>query len=850
MKAVTARWRGVVLAETDDAIVVEGNAYFPPDALRRDCFRPSDTETICPWKGTASYLTVVVDGEENPDACWVYRSPTREAARLRGYYAFWRGVEIEHATTDQRRASLAAAARAIRAADGTDERALADALTGALRGLDHDALVHALDPAFVHKTSFFNFANSTTACFRTDHEHVVQAVNPTFAWTFGIDAVGLELYALLLRLGMDPTAVAELRRTMASHGWAKVPELRVPGADGDRWFTLDAVITRHADIETLSGVQGQFVDVTQEVVATRRLQELRASLEEQVVSRTVELREALADLRAIIDNIADGIVVTDPEGRVRLTNGAFRALFGLEDVPEVLDGPVARVLARADGVGEELELAGGRIGKAVASSVVAVHRGEELALGSVAVVRDITLEKEVDRMKTDFIANVSHELRTPLTSVLGFAKIIARKIGPLVAPAEEDAVRVARDKRTVQRNLGIIVAEAERLTRLINDVLDIAKIEAGKLEFRSDLVDLGAVVERAVRATAGLFADTEVALVLEVPEEVPGVVGDPERLVQVVINFVSNAAKFTERGQVTVRLVGGSEVRVEVQDTGVGIDPRDLDRVFEKFSQVGDTLTGKPGGTGLGLALCQRIVSAHGGRIWATSEVGVGSVFAFALPAATVTGPRVGVTPSPVPARRLPEASRGRSILVVDDDPSIRELLAQQLEGAGYAVHAVSDGVEALAEVRRTPPDLIVLDAMMPRMDGFDAAVVLRSHARTRAVPIVMHTVLEEPARGLGVGVDRYLTKSSDSDRLLVEVEELLQRGSSRKRVLVVDDGDSAVRSVADVLGARGYTVSRLGSGVAAREAVEAFRPMVPEGRDIVGALEEEQVVVLVVSGR
>jgi signal transduction histidine kinase/ligand-binding sensor domain-containing protein len=236
--------------------------------------------------------------------------------------------------------------------------------------------------------------------------------------------------------------------------------------------------------------------------------------------------------------------------------------------------------------------------------------------------------------KSVFLSNVSHELRTPLTSVLGFAKIIKKRleerIFPLV-PANDSKAR--HTIAQVSENLEVVVIEAERLTALINNVLDLAKIEAGKVEWNMAPVAVPEIISRASAATASLFESNGLLFSKQIAPNLPEIVGDQDKLIQVVINLISNAAKFTEKGSVTclAEHVNG-EIVVSVSDTGIGIASKDQADVFDKFKQVGDTLTDKPKGTGLGLTICKEIVEHHGGRIWVESEVGKGSTFSFALP--------------------------------------------------------------------------------------------------------------------------------------------------------------------------------------------------------------------------
>jgi signal transduction histidine kinase len=244
-------------------------------------------------------------------------------------------------------------------------------------------------------------------------------------------------------------------------------------------------------------------------------------------------------------------------------------------------------------------------------------------------------------MKSAFLSSVSHELRTPLTSVVGFSRLIRRRLDEIVFPAVP-AGDPKRDRamRQVSENLEIIMNESERLTALINDTLDLAKIEAGRMEWHRDPVDIGDVIHRATGATATLLDGSGLAMVVEVAPDLPTVMGDRDRLIQVVINLIANAVKFTPSGTITctAAVVDGtvpSTLIVSVTDTGIGIAPQDLERVFEQFGQAaqeGDRLPETSRGTGLGLPICREIVEHHGGRLWVESELGKGSRFSFTLP--------------------------------------------------------------------------------------------------------------------------------------------------------------------------------------------------------------------------
>lgn len=572
-----------------------------------------------------------------------------------------------------------------------------------------------------------------------------------------------------------------------------------------------------------------------------------------------DLKRTLADLNAVLDNLAEGLLIVNTQGRIVRFNPVLQQMFALsgerlrdrtceECGLTALVDPIARV--RGDDnrqvLTAEVPLAEGRIGQALTTNVFeAVEDAdceEETWIGTAILIRDVTAEKEVDRMKTDFISTVSHELRTPLTSVLGFASIVLEKLEEKVFPAIPSGDRKQQKHiDRVRRNLEIIVAEAERLTVLIDDVLDIAKMEAGKVEWKAESLSMAEVLERGIAATSALVERQNLTLTCNVEPNLPQIVGDRDRLIQVVINLLSNAVKFTEDGGLTCRLYRrDDEIRVEIADTGMGIAPEDLPKVFDKFQQVGETLTDKPKGTGLGLPICQQIVEHHGGRIWAESQLGAGSTFIFTLPLTQTaldseTEPMrtLDMTPLVEELRDRVEAvveaqttPSQKTILVVDDDKNVRELLRQSLQAQGYNVQQAKDGVEAIVQVKRSRPDLIVLDVMMPYIDGFDVAAVLKNEPQTMGIPILVLSIVEDRERGYRVGIDRYLKKPIDRQGLLSEVGTLLAQGQSRKKVLVVDRDTSTLHVLSDILTDRGYSVVQASSD---RECVDKAIAMQPD---------------------
>ncbi|MEN9229301.1 MAG: response regulator [Thermostichus sp. DG02_5_bins_236] len=614
---------------------------------------------------------------------------------------------------------------------------------------------------------------------------------------------------------------------------------------------------------------------------TERLQESNRTLEQRVEQRTAqlaqavdELQDTLAYLDALIENIADGLLVTDPNGLVLRVNPALLNLFGLSPnggslpglpVAQVFDADVVALAERSlldptKPVAAELKLGNQRVGKAVAAAIQRTQAGIPTNLGCVMLIRDITSEKHIDQMKTDFISTVSHELRTPLTSVLGFAKLIQKRLEEVIFPAlaPEPASDPAAERKLqravsqVSDNLGIILSEGERLTALINDVLDVAKMEAGQIEWHMQPLALEGILERAMVAMTPLAEQKGLPLLKEIDPELPKIYGDPDRLVQVLINLLSNALKFTEQGSITCRARAlpadatgqNQQVEIAIIDTGIGIAAPDQARIFEKFKQAGDTLTDRPQGTGLGLPISKQIVEHHGGKIWVESTLGQGSCFLLTLPCWTDSGsaPTTGIDLQNL-VRQLrdhvastPDLSSAtgavgsglqepKTVLVVDDEQHLRQLLKENLESEGYRVIEAQDGIEAITQARLHHPDLILLDVMMPEMGGFDVAAVLKSNPDTVEIPIVIVSIVEDQERGYRLGVDRYFTKPIDMEALLESIHALITQRICRRKVLVIDEHLPTVRLLMEALQSRGYQVSEATDGQEGIQKAVADQP-------------------------
>ena len=439
-------------------------------------------------------------------------------------------------------------------------------------------------------------------------------------------------------------------------------------------LTADAPAAGRTLRESLGVLRRFAASAAVAIDAARLLSAAQSELGERRAAEQ-ELRRSEEKYRGILEQIEEAYFETDFRGRFTVVNAALlrslgttrEQMLGRSFWPFVDDQERRAVLevfhevARSGtpALGVELRYrnpARGSVSRAEMS--INLVRGESGdPVGFRGVVRDIEervryqeelqaakdVAEAANASKSVFLANVSHELRTPLTSILGFARLIERRFDEFLAPhlAAIDEPRVQRAARQVRTNAAIIGRESRRLTALIDNVLDLAKIEAGKVDWQLERMAPLTVVEQGLEAARGLLDERPlVGVRLERGFDVPDVIADRDRLLQVVINLLSNALKFTPAGEVVVRVErAGIEALVSVSDTGVGIAAEDHAAVFEQFRQVGDTLTEKPQGTGLGLPICKQIIEHHGGRLWLESSLGRGSTFSFTLPAAPPAEP-------------------------------------------------------------------------------------------------------------------------------------------------------------------------------------------------------------------
>jgi PAS domain S-box-containing protein len=381
---------------------------------------------------------------------------------------------------------------------------------------------------------------------------------------------------------------------------------------------------------------------------------------------------------------------------------------------------------------------------------VAIDNARSFELSQQAVME----MREIDRLKSQFLANMSHELRTPLNSIIGFSRVIIKGIdGPVTELQQQD--------------LTAIYNSGQHLLGLINDILDLAKIEAGKMELAFDEVNIADIVTSVLSTMSGLVKDRPIQIKRFIEPHLPIVRADAIRTRQVMINLLSNASKFTDEGDITVRVGldtapnGLKEIRVSVTDTGPGISKEDQEKLFQAFSQVDDSPTRKTGGTGLGLSICQQLITLHGGRIWVDSEVGKGSTFSFTLP--LFRNEKGSLL-----------AGGGKLILSIDDDIHVIELFERYLNPQGYKVIPLTDPSQALERVKQLKPLAVTLDVMMPGVDGWKVLDILKGDSETRDVPVIICSIVEDPEKANKLGASDYLVKPILEDDLISAVEKVL----------------------------------------------------------------------------
>jgi len=399
------------------------------------------------------------------------------------------------------------------------------------------------------------------------------------------------------------------------------------------------------------------------------------------------------------------------------------------------------------------------------------------------------------QLKSQFLANMSHELRTPLNAIIGVTEML-----------HEDAVDLNLDDQL--EPLERVLRAAKHLLALINDILDLSKIEAGKMDIHVESFAIAPLVEDVGQTIATMAAKNENKLVVDCPADLGTMRADQTRIRQALLNLASNATKFTEKGTVTIAARRGIDdgrewVTMAVSDTGIGLTREQMGKLFKDFVQADASTTRKYGGTGLGLAISRRFCQMMGGDITVASEPGKGSTFTIRLPAEV--GAVQPVPPAHDAAAPRPAAapSGATTILVVDDDPTVRELMARHLTREGFTVTTASGGQEGLRLARELRPAAITLDVMMPDLDGWTVLAAIKGDPELRDIPVILMSIVDDRKRGYALGATDYMVKPVDRDRLAGVLRGIC--GGAGRRVLLVDDDDMMRRGMRQVLEKDGW---------------------------------------------
>ena len=627
---------------------------------------------------------------------------------------------------------------------------------------------------------------------------------------------------------LDPDLDADTYLAIEIRAFVSVPVIR-SGRLAATLFVNQSTPRRwsEADVAMVEGVASRVGDTVQRVRAEHeaqasaaRFQALTEALPNQVWTATPEgavdwVNERTIAYCGVKDMLADGrswVDVVRPDD-VGDAMQRWQASLASGDVYETefrirrFDGQdrwhIVRALPERDVVG--------RIARWIGTNTdIDDQKRAELALAEAKEAAE-----EANLAKSTFIANMSHELRTPLSAIIGYSEMMAEEIADGCEVAD-----LAADMAKVEGN-------ARHLLGLINDVLDLSKIESGKMEVYAEDFDVEATLREVAETVAGLVGKKKNRLALDLAPDLGKAHTDVTKLRQVLLNLLSNAAKFTEGGTITLgasRVVGvdGDRLQFSVSDTGIGMNAEQLAKLFQRFTQADQSTTRKFGGTGLGLSITRAFADMLGGEVNVHSVSGEGSTFTLALPAMHASGTIAEALPDPESTPDI--AGPGDLVLVIDDDADQRALMTRFLHREGFRVQVAMDGRKGLALAKRLRPRAILLDVMMPGIDGWSVLTELKSDPELSGTPVVMVTSVDQRSLAASLGASDYMLKPVRWNRFRDVMERF--RTASGGILLVEDDVDirAALRGV---LEDDGWDVSEAGNGREALTAAGTRRPEV-----------------------
>jgi signal transduction histidine kinase/DNA-binding response OmpR family regulator len=555
--------------------------------------------------------------------------------------------------------------------------------------------------------------------------------------------------------------------------------VRLSGSDGGSIYEF-AEDTREFRVETVCGTSPE---------AFEALRDARIGLDDTFIGKAATLGRPLE-----LTDLRDAPL--DPHLSV-LAESGWRSLVA---VPMLAEGRIvgAMVIRRHTP---------GHIPQEVYDLLETFASQSALALINAQLYRQLEQQSAAlevaSRHKSEFLASMSHELRTPLNAIIGFSEVLLERMFGELNERQDDYLRD-------------IWSSGRHLLELLNDILDLSKIEAGQMVLNRSEFAVRESLEYCLSMVRERALKQRILLGLDVGPGVGLLDADRLRFRQVVLNLLSNAVKFTpEGGRVDVRAsIRGQDLVVLVADTGVGVPAEDRERIFDSFQQ-GTRLSGQVEGTGLGLTLSKRILELHGGRIWVDSEAGKGSTFGFALPAGseepvTQPVPPAGLTSG---ATAQPAPGPGPTVVVVEDDRRSFDLLRVYLEAAGARVVSARDGKEGLDTVRRLNPAAVVLDILLPGVDGWEVLAQLKADPGTAAIPVVVVSMLDERGRGFALGAAEYLVKPVGKEQLLAALYRAAAMPERTHTVVAIDDDPLAIELVKASLEPEGWTVLGAATG-------------------------------------